>query len=384
MRLTGIVLLVLAVSADAQTPQHRQIVEDLRLDATAEDFPNIFRHAIGPHGQIAIFVREDQNLRVYDSTGRKLATFGRTGSGPKESRFIASLRWKADTLWMYDRSLKRMTYLTQNGEFLRHELIPPNLNLSGIPDDGRNPVGAFYKFDPQVVTPDGRIVAWTDLGVGRDDKGTVLTKSSLVLADVNGSNRKVIGAQEKAVHVSVFVRDRGDTIRSAGLPFTTFPVVTYATDGTRFGSVTHTLGPRSGTYTVRVMRTTGDTMFIKSFPFTGTMIPKARRDSAIELIGSKSYSSSINARLRALARDSAPFIYSRVVDFALGKDNTTWLSMRSNDTGQEVVALDARGTPLFSLTLPPRTRLIDGSLSKVWAIQTDEDGLPSVVRYRIK
>lgn len=384
MRFSCLLLAVATVSASAQSAPRKQLVEDLRLDSNTEDLPGIFRTAIGPRGQIALFIREDQNLRIYDSTGKKLATFGRAGAGPRESRFVASLRWRGDTVWMYDRALRRMTWVTQNGEFLRHEPIPQNLNLRSVADDGRDPVGAFYVFDPQSITPDGRIVAWADVGLGRDANGRVQTKSSLVLADLTGGNRKIIGAQEPALHVSVRIVDQTDTVRSFGLPFTTFPVLTHSTDGTRFGSVTHELGPRSGSYTVRVFRTNGDTMFMKTFPFTGMPIPTAKRDSAIERQRNPRYAPSVNARLLALARDSTPRIYSRVVDVALGRQNTTWLTMRDVGRGTEAIALDARGNPILSVMLPARTRIIDGSPTSLWVIQTDEDDLPSVVRYKIR
>lgn len=384
MKLTAFPLLALACLAGAQTPPRKQLVEDLRLDATAEDFPALGTVAIGPRGQIAVFIRQDQNLRLYDATGKKVAVFGRKGSGPREFRSVFTMKWKADTVWTYDRSLKRLTFIAQNGDFIRQELIPPNLNLRGLPDQGADPVGAMYVFEPVAIVPDGRVLAWTDVGIGRDEKGQVKTKSALMVADVTGKGRKIVGAQEPAEHVSVYVVDRGDTVRRAGIPFVTYPALSYSTDGTRFGSVTHTLGPRTGSYTVRIIRTTGDTALMRMYPFTGQLIPVAMRDSAIGQVGSRTFSSAINSKLQALARDSTPFIYAPVSEVKLGQGDSNWLVMRATESGQEVLALDATGTAIFSIMLPPRTRLVDASRSTIWTIQTDDDGLESIVRYRIK
>jgi hypothetical protein len=135
-----------------------------------------------------------------------------------------------------------------------------------------------------------------------------------------------------------------------------------------------------------VIATTGDTTFIRSYPFAGDPIPAAKRDSAIDAILTRrnSYTPSAKARLRDLARPLTPKIYSRITDMVIGKNGTTWLEVRGTAAGHEEIALDARGNPLFSIQLPPNTMLVDASLKSVWAIQTDDDGLQSVVRYRIK
>src|SRR5690242_2066768 len=109
MRLFVVALLAFAFSAGAQAPPRRQIIEDLRLDGATEDFPAIDRVRIGPHGQIVVWISADQNARIYDSTGRKIASFGRKGGGPGESRVVNAMGFKADTLWMFDNGLKRLT-----------------------------------------------------------------------------------------------------------------------------------------------------------------------------------------------------------------------------------------------------------------------------------
>jgi hypothetical protein len=381
-----VLVLALGIStvAAAQQPPRKQIVEDLRLDATTEDFPNIRYLEVGPRGQLAVFIFEDQNLRLYDSTGRKVGTFGRRGAGPKESRAIIQMGWKADTLWTYDNGLKRMTFMTASGEFLRHELIPANLNAGSSPDAGSDPTGMVFRFNPQGVLPDGRLLAWADVATGRDAGGHVITKSSIVVAPLDGSNRKIVGAQESAAGVSISFRDNTDSIRSGGVPFKTYPSLSYATDGTRFGSVTHTYGEKTGTYTVRVMRSTGDTMFIRTFPYTGIPIPKAVRDSALDRVGSTRYSPAARSRLRDMAQPLTPLIYSAVSSVLHGKDNITWLEMRPTPAGHEAIALDAKGTPMLSVLLPAGVRITDGSGTRLWGIHTDDDGLQHVVRYRIR
>jgi hypothetical protein len=48
----------------------------------------------------------------------------------------------------------------------------------------------------------------------------------------------------------------------------------------------------------------------------------------------------------------------------------------------EVFATD--GTLLGRVAVPPRTQIMESDGNLVWALVTDADGLPSVVRYRIE
>src|SRR3954464_7919991 len=122
IRLVVLALVVSAGDLVAQSsPPKRQIVEDLRLDATAEDFPDVGPVTVGPRGQIVVPISNDQQLRIYDATGKKTATFGRKGSGPGEFRRATWFGWTGDTLWVYDTDLRRVTYVSPAATLIRTE-----------------------------------------------------------------------------------------------------------------------------------------------------------------------------------------------------------------------------------------------------------------------
>jgi hypothetical protein len=385
--------LVAAASLAAQTPPRKQIVEDLRLDSNTEDFPGIFRLRVGPHGQIAVFVSQDQSLRLYDSTGAKIASFGRRGAGPGESRAVNTLWFKADTVWHYDPGLKRLTFVTPGGKLLRHEVLSPDLNRGAALDSaGANAIGAMYRFAPVMITPDEKIVGYADVVVGRDESGRVKTEQSFLLTNLQASTRKVIGTYVRSpVPTQVTVRIDEKATATAGAPFLTFPAMVYSADGTRFGSLTHRFTDRGGTYTVVVVKTNGDTLFSRTYPFVGEPIPKAVRDSAIDAIprrklpnGSLMYDPKVGARLRDLVEPLTPRVYRPIEGMTIGKDNTTWLVMRPSGATKDLIALNAKGDPIMSVRVPATADLWEASLSRLWLVEKDADDLPSVVRYRIK
>jgi hypothetical protein len=387
MRLRCLPLLALALSASAQTPPRKQIVEDLRLDGAAEDFPTAPRVFVGPHGQIAVWVSEDQSVRLYDSTGAKIAAIGRQGSGPGESRLANAMGFKADTFWTYDLRNQRLMFVTPTGKLLRHEVLRPELNLGASLDSTREDRrGAMYSFNPVMIAPNGQLVAYAFEVVGRDESGRTRQQQSFLLADLDGANRKRVGTQVRSpAPTQVDLRIDEKRTAYAGIPFLTYPSMVYSTNGTRFGTFTHTFNGGGGTYNVIVVKTNGDTVFSRTYPFTGKPIPAAIRDSAIERIRFlKTYEPRIQAALSDLVKPLTPRVYRAVEGLVIGRDNTTWLSMRADGSTKEVVALNDKGDPILSVRIPSNAELKEASLTMLWVVEKDADDLPSVVRYRIR
>jgi len=52
---------------------------------------------------------------VFDRRGRMRAAIGRAGGGPGEFRSAAQLGWWADTLWVYDPTADRLTFIAPDG-----------------------------------------------------------------------------------------------------------------------------------------------------------------------------------------------------------------------------------------------------------------------------
>jgi len=63
---------------------------------------------------------------IFDSTGRELGRFGRKGAGPGEFRALDQLGWIADTLWVFDGTLRRISFLHDN-KLIRTNSTSPSL-----------------------------------------------------------------------------------------------------------------------------------------------------------------------------------------------------------------------------------------------------------------
>jgi hypothetical protein len=74
--------------------------------------------AVARSGEIFVSDRKALNIAVYDSSGRRVRTMGRSGAGPGEFQYINGFGWLADTLVVYDRRLSRLNFLRVDGSVL--------------------------------------------------------------------------------------------------------------------------------------------------------------------------------------------------------------------------------------------------------------------------
>lgn len=111
-----------------------ELVEDLRLDAIAEDFSVVWQVSVGPEGEIVVLEPQDHRVRIYDSTGSVVTMIGRRGKGPGEFQYVGTVFWAADTLVVWDVELARGTYLLTDGTLIRTEaarFFSPGLRCRG-------------------------------------------------------------------------------------------------------------------------------------------------------------------------------------------------------------------------------------------------------------
>jgi hypothetical protein len=67
----------------------------------------------------------------------------------------------------------------------------------------------------------------------------------------------------------------------------------------------------------------------------------------------------------------------------LGRDDTVWLERFSISGDREWLMLDGQGSVTGRVTVPRGIALAVASRDQVWAIETDDDGLQHIVRYRV-
>jgi len=174
-------------------------------------------------------------------------------------------------------------------------------------------------------------------------------------------------------------------------PFTFTPRTEYSSDGGRIGFLTVERGETGGTYTLKVMKTTGEPVFTHAYPFIGIPIPRSVTDSVFDHVGLQPngtvmFQPPALAKFKDEVKGRMPKFYSPVSQLYMNRDNTAWIQMRRSNpqAAAAVVLVDERGNQVATFDLPPRTRIVQATRDQIWAVVTDQDDLPSVVRFRIK
>jgi hypothetical protein len=381
-RLLGIAAVVVAargLSGQASVPQ-RQLVEELRLDASREDFPLIHWLTVGPHGEIAVPIDQDQQIRLYDVAGRRIKVVGRVGGGPGEFRAISHTGWRGDSLWAYDDALKRVTMMPLVGKAQRTIPLAPSMNEGGATPNTVAP-DKIFSFVPMTLRADGRMIGTAMLGTSRaGDTRTVVLSSS-----PDGTSRRTLAEVPADDPAFVTLRPTGSSAVMHAVPFTTASMVRFSPDGSRFAILSVEPGESDATYRLTIISADGDTILHRVEQIAGERIPADTIERRLNAIGRPGrsgiapYSPAVAAEMRKLVRARIPRVYPPVENVALGLDGSVWLVLR----GSKTVVFDEKGTPLMRVQLPPRTSLIQATRDRIWTIQADDDGLTSVVRYRL-
>lgn len=356
---TSVLGVALSMVATVSNAQSVRLVEDLRLDATAEDFPAVTAVFVGPRGQIAVPLFTDMQVRLFDSTGRSIATIGRRGSGPGEFRDIGRIGWIGDTMWVLDPRQQRTVFIGPGRQHLRTEAWPPATNAGS------------YFFAPAHVYANGAMY-------GQEVPSRSGTTS------MRSADGKLSTVTTRPERPSVTYGGFGFSV-----PLAFQAQVSIAPDGSRLvEAMAPILKSTQGSFVVRARSMTGDTVFSRTFHHEAEPIPKATYDSALarvipapgHLINTPA---DLQERITAMARAMMPTHYAGVEGVIAGLDRTTWIARRPANGRRPYLVLDGRGDSIGTVVVPVSTVIRQASALQAWATETDRDGLSSVIRFRL-
>lgn len=132
-------------------------------------------------GSIAVANEGTAEVRIFDSDGRHIRTFGREGEGPGE---FQRLHWlgqaSGDTLVTFDADLHRATWFTYDGAVVRTQRIEPDVAEPG----NATPFGATSV--EAVGLSEGRLLVRAGY-LRRSGDGEYRDMFTLALADENGA-----------------------------------------------------------------------------------------------------------------------------------------------------------------------------------------------------
>jgi len=357
------------------------LVEELRLDADEEDFSVVRAVNVGPNGRIAVPLRQDGEVRVYDAAGTAIGVFGRPGEGPGEFGVLTSVGFVGDTLWARDGRLRRITFFAPDGSVLR-TWSPEEVQLD--PPDGQGPPLAIPTMflNPVAVRPDGSMLA-----TARYMYADMSRVSETLAVDVTPDARARLVATPPAYE------DPRWMIEVDGLgwpmPFTVMPMTSSTPDGDLLAMlISEATSETGGEVTLTLVRAAGDTVFQHAYPFVGEPVTGSARDSAIDALAPDRPPTEgppdLYRRRQAIARDQMPTVHPPVTGFRLGMDGTIWIDLRESEEGRVTLVLDGDGRPLAYVLLPEGAVIRQATRTHVWMTEADEFDLSDVVRYRVE
>lgn len=378
MRSHFVVLVLLAclggvLEAQPEAPRVR-LTEELRLDATAEDFPRVGAVAVSPRREIIVSISTDQQLRVYDPSGKRIAVLGREGAGPGEFAFVAGMAWRGDSMFVFDYDQNRSTIYTPDYSLSR---------TSTWPIGGRLGRQVIRRFDAMGVV-DGDIVGVAE---AIEPEGPASPGSRTVLVRRTDGDGVRLILDLRPVAVEPWMMRVG--IYGRTVPFALRPLVAMSPHGSRFAELTAPIPEKAdGAFRLRVFDGQGAPQLDRTYPYRGVPIPARSADSAVRAINPTGRRppegpADMYERFATMARDRMPRWFIPVESLTLGLDGTTWIGLRPTNEGRGYLVLDSRGDPVGSVMVPTTTRVRQATATHIWVTETDDDGLSSVVRYRL-
>ena len=348
---TLVMTLPLTLARGQSWPEWR-LTPDLRVDGETNDLSAITFVQVGRTGAIAIGQEQDAQVLLFSATGQRLASTGRSGSGPGEFRQIFfRAGWLGDSLWVFDRGLYRLSILSPAGRVIRTFRIPSAFDQSR------------YLLKTRVLQP---FFGWVGAGdtlfysALRYDADSVL-HHLLMRGSTAGALRGIVAEYT--------TRPDCAWVSSAG--FCAEPKWAASPTGERFAIVTSSAPQqRRGAFTATMASARGDTLFSREYLVATDRI--APSDIASRTLDPRELPA-----VRAFER------FEPMTDVIIGRDSALWIG-RDGHAGRTYVVIDGSGNTIGSVHFAKKVRVMASDRTHVWTVEEDQTGLQSVVRYRVE
>jgi hypothetical protein len=333
----------------------------------------------------SITVRADRANRVYladrsipavyllSENGSSKTTVIREGAGPGEMREISISGWLGDTLWIFDNRMSRFNFLAPEGRFLRTEAHDRRCTRSstwGLLADG----GCLEGVDRRHAYARGNEA-----------------RPPLVLQAVNGSRKSpdTLGTIDFSGSVVQFDFKDGGLWMPHPFPNPAPDVMAISADGK---SVAQVVVPAHASGTpdslrLRLWRPGIGWGKASSVAFIPRPLPRRVFDNALAVRAEAFRKSNSPITMDSLhARVSRPEFYPPIRAFHSASDGTFWLQVNDATVSPSAVpwiVYDSTLKQIARVSAPPTLALRDARDLLVWGVETDQDDVPRVVRYRL-
>ncbi len=375
------VRLVTITSAPVELPEWRLGNEPLFTITGATTGDSTALSLVGPvrwlasGGLVALDI-DASRLVVFDSTGRFVRALGRSGAGPGEMQWLASMAvQRGDTITTYDGALRRLSFWHAEHGYVRQ------ISLNESDADDISPLDAWAWQDSLVVVLRLRLPPRPPLPPGRP---VVRWQLMMSLALRNDSGRTLATSPEfEGTYTAL---DAGGDSR---LPFANVPFVALGANATYFGS--------GAEFRLRRLAPTfgldADMRWPRQREPLTEMEVDGVREESIRLLAQRiplerAQRAFGNSFLPELLPVDRPAIGRVFVDdrerLWVERFEAVRLGSQLQTPATRWTVLDAHGTPLAALVLDPYTRLEDVRGDQAIVVKRDSLDVEYMTAYRLR
>lgn len=355
--------------ADGQSPPRPsyELVRELRIAGSSANLSPITFLVPTEAGGVVIGQRQDDAIRLFESTGALKGTLGRRGEGPGEFRQILSGGLNRDTVWVYDGSLYRLTFFSiATGKYLRSVRVDPG---AGFPPTVRGVFG-----------PDS-LVLWGNGAPRKGRRERAWLRGQAVRPGILGSAAVARPFEVIADFPPFGCFARAETAGSA-IPHCHRPTEAVSGNGRRVAVLTKPQDAAAEGYHAAVLSPRGDTIYSRSYhPPRFPMNPRVYQRAVDDLLARVPANAKQAASLRAQMPSPSHYPPASFAFFDDG--DRLWVGQRL-EKGQYWEILDPTGRVVGDLRTPEGVALEAAIKGWVWGVETDRDGVESVVRFRLR
>jgi hypothetical protein len=367
------------VPAQVPTWSARQIARIGSVDDADLSLTRVTGVLIDSRAHVYVLQPQDRQVAVFDSSGRRVRLIGRSGEGPGEFDAVSAAGLRADTLYVADNALGRISFFDADGAPIRTVRF-------ASPAFGTPP--AFYlPTVPQVLLADGAGLVRPEVPIALIATGTGSVpylrispageiSDTLVLEDLPPQTFEIVSEGNR-----VF----------AARPFPDRPLFHWLADGSGLVVVDRPAATDAAQASFRVtkIRIDGDTVFSRSVDYTPARLDEDRVTGAISEIVDR-----LAARRNAPGRapieqalrnlDLIPAYRPPVASVASAADGSIWIERDVANVDTAWLVLNARGDPIGQLRLADGQRIMAIRDDLAAALELDPLDVPYVVLYRLR
>ena len=355
-----------------ETASHWRLASapDVRIGGPSGNLSAVSGVVVLPDESIAVIQPQDKEIRVFGPRGDPVGTLGRPGSGPGEFRDMLRYGVSGNLIWVWDRSLARMTLATSQGKFVSTSPFSAASTASDSPKASWLPVVGRF--------PNGDLLTVGFPAPSQVPKWASLSGVQSILA------RFSPGGTFQRVYLTV--PETSECLLMTGnvqiaVPECATAVEAHAPDGSSAVVITSSIGRgTNGTITVVGHSEAKESTFVRTFPFTGVPLRGAVADS-VRHAASATSSSAVVERIMTMP---LPPVLRPARRALIGMDGSAWILLSSIGANTSWVILDRQGRMVGSLDVPRSFRILAAREGTVWGVDTDENGIESVLRYKLE